>query len=510
MMDIQQAFLQLQNDFEKLIVSKERGIKKNYSKAYKDLRNKLQKVYDDYEKDKVVDVDEFKKYNRLKKLDAETAALLVKLYIDNKKLIKSTLNEVISTTEKSSFKIFKDTGINPIKRKFDSTKVINQEIAGKIWTDRMKHYGDNFVYDVHSVIRQGLERGDTYTTMSKTLKEKFGKDLKRSTTIARTESARVQSYAKNATMEEVNKQTPLTKTWRTMKDEGVRSSHQAMEGVTVKFDEEFTLPSGATCMYPTSSGNPAEDINCRCYLEYKLDTETEIKSEEVTDLGYNKNEIYLSKSFDDLRQVLGNKEIEIEEAVRELNFEMVKNTIGAIVDVSSEYPDALNNIKLITTSNKGVMSCSGGKITFNPQYYKDIEKLKKACLDSSKSGWWIKNASIESIGVHEFGHAINWDLISKNPNYTYDFERIFDWNSDSTAKQIVSQACKDIKKTPYGKGLTNKSIRSAQSNYGATNAGEAIAEAFADKYINKKNANPLSLRIIELIDERFIKYKGAK
>lgn len=306
MMDIQQAFLQLQNDFEKLIVSKERGIKKNYSKAYQDLRNKLQKVYDDYEKDGVVDVDEFKKYNRLKKLDAETAALLVKLYIDNKKLIKSTLNEVINTTEKKSFKIFKETGINPIKRKFNPTEVINQEIAGKIWTDRMKHYGDNFVYDVHSIIRQGLERGDTYTTMSKTLKEKFGKDLKRTTTIARTESTRIRSYTTNATMEEVNKQTPLTKTWRTMKDEGVRSSHQTMEGVTVKFDEEFTLPSGATCMYPANSGNPAEDINCRCYLEYKVDKSSDEKLNKIDEVLNDKSENFFDATKE-WKQVPQNK-----------------------------------------------------------------------------------------------------------------------------------------------------------------------------------------------------------
>lgn len=292
-MDIQQAFLQLQNDFKSLIKSKERGIKKNYSKAYQDLRNKLQKVYDNYEREGVVDVNELKKYNRLKKLDTVTAALLVKLYIDNKKLIKSTLNEVINTTEKNSFKIFKETGINPIKRKFNSTEVINQEIAGKIWTDRMKHYGDNFVYDVHSIIRQGLERGDTYTTMSKTLKEKFGQDLKRATTIARTESARVQAYTTNATMTEVDKQTPLIKIWRTMKDEGVRNSHKSMEGVMVKFDEEFTLPSGDTCMYPTSSGNPAEDINCRCYLEYNVDR-NDAKGE---NLEYNIDDIIIHKSL---------------------------------------------------------------------------------------------------------------------------------------------------------------------------------------------------------------------
>ncbi|CDZ74858.1 phage putative head morphogenesis protein [Peptoniphilus sp. ING2-D1G] len=291
---MKEDFLKLQKDFEKLIKDKEKAIVKNYASSYKKLRKKLSDIYDKYEKDGVISKDELRKYNRLKALDLATAKTLIDLYSSNKSLIRQTLKEVIEDTKNSSFTIINNrVSITPIKRKFDSTEIINQEIAGKIWTQRIKHYGDNFVYDVHSIIRQGLERGDTYTTVSKSLKSKFGQDLKRAVTIARTESARVQAYTKNATMEEVNKQVSLIKTWRTMKDEGVRRSHQAMEGVTVKFDEEFTLPSGATCMYPKSTGYPEEDINCRCYLEYKVDK----NDDKDENLEYNKDDIIIHKSL---------------------------------------------------------------------------------------------------------------------------------------------------------------------------------------------------------------------
>ena len=33
-----------------------------------------------------------------------------------------------------------------------------------------------------------------------------------------------------------------------------------IQGVRVKFDEEFTLPSGATCLYPKTTGYAEEDI----------------------------------------------------------------------------------------------------------------------------------------------------------------------------------------------------------------------------------------------------------
>lgn len=72
----------------------------------------------------------------------------------------------------------------------------------------------------------------------------------------------------------------MMKVWKTMKDERVRPAkqkgrnkqydHRKMDGVAVKIDEEFILPSGAKTMAPGQSGVAGEDINCRCYLSYEL------------------------------------------------------------------------------------------------------------------------------------------------------------------------------------------------------------------------------------------------
>lgn len=213
---------------------------------------------------------------------------MISLYKDNDKLIKSTLKQIYDKTLEVSI----SHSIVPVKKKIDPTKVIEREVAGRIWTERTKHYGNNFVYDVHSIIKEGLSRGDTYTTMAKNLENRFGKDIGNTVRIARTEGARVLEDTKFQTFEEINKNPNLKviKVWHTMSDERVRDTHQAMEGVEVDFDEEFTLPSGATCMYPKSSGLPSEDINCRCYCEYK----TVVISD---DLGYNIDDIIVPKSL---------------------------------------------------------------------------------------------------------------------------------------------------------------------------------------------------------------------
>lgn len=233
------------------------------------------------------------------------------------------------------------------------------------------------------------------------------------------------------------------------------------------------------------------------------------KADLIPNNGYNINEISSAENFEDLTNYLNSGSIKLDDTVKDLNFDMVKRTLSSIVEVGDKYPGAFENLKTVTTSSEGIMSCSGSQITFNPEYYNNIDKFNEICKDCSDNGWWIKNSSIESIGVHEFGHSINWDLINKKPLIEF-YEKVDDWNEDRTAKKIVSQACKELKKTEYGKGLKFNEIRARQSEYGATTAAEAIAESYADIYANKNNANPLSKKIVEIIDALFEEYSKGR
>lgn len=233
------------------------------------------------------------------------------------------------------------------------------------------------------------------------------------------------------------------------------------------------------------------------------------KADLIPNNGYNINEISSAENFEDLTNYLVSGSIKLDDTVKDLNFDMVKRTLSSIVEVGDKYPGAFENLKTVTTSSEGIMSCSGSQITFNPEYYNNIDKFNEICKDCSDNGWWIKNSSIESIGVHEFGHSINWDLINKKPLIEF-YEKVDDWNEDRTAKKIVSQACKELKKTEYGKGLKFNEIRARQSEYGATTAAEAIAESYADIYANKNNANPLSKKIVEIIDALFEEYSKGR
>lgn len=272
---------------EKLIKKHERGVKEDYKAAYRRLRNKLQKIYADYESE-----DGGVKLTRdeLRKLDTDTAKIMTEMYKGNEKAVQNTLESVLNVSYSAVNTITSKYNIDAVKRKIDANNIIKKQVAGHIWTERIKKYGADFVYDVHGIIHQGLDNGDTYTTTARKLKERFGKDIGNTMRIARTESARVLEDSKYQAFEDLasNESVQVFKIWHTMGDEAVRDTHDAMEGVKVLYDEDFILPSGARCQYPKGTGVAAEDINCRCYVEY------------LTEIGYN-----ISKGEYDLGDTVG-------------------------------------------------------------------------------------------------------------------------------------------------------------------------------------------------------------
>lgn len=259
----------------KLIKKRERGVKQDYKAAYRRLRNKLQKIYADYDNGEEIKLTR----DEMRKLDVETAKIMANMYKGNEKAVQNTLESILNTSYSAVNTITTKYNIEALARKIDANNIIKKQVAGHIWTERIKKYGNDFVYDVHGIIHQGLDNGDTYTTTARKLKERFGKDIGNTMRIARTESARVLEDSKYQAFNDLanNESVQVFKIWHTMGDEAVRDTHDAMEGVKVLYDEDFILPSGARCQYPKGTGVAAEDINCRCYVEY------------VTEVVYNKS-----------------------------------------------------------------------------------------------------------------------------------------------------------------------------------------------------------------------------
>lgn len=292
------SFEDLSKRVERLVKKRESGTMENYKLSYRKLRNKLQMIYLGYEREDGVNISK----RELRKLDKETAKIMIDMYRENKKATENTLKDIFDKAFETVNNTTEKYNIEAVSRNIDPTKVINKEVAGHIWTERIDKYGSDFIYDVHGIIHHGMTNGETFTSMAKKLRDRFGKDIGNTVRIARTEGARVLEDSKYESMKDIaeNESVQVFKVWHTMGDEAVRDTHAAMEGVKVPYDEEFVLPSGARCLYPKDTGVPSEDINCRCYVEYVTETVYNKSVEEIARLnGYDPLEI--SKVVNTLR-----------------------------------------------------------------------------------------------------------------------------------------------------------------------------------------------------------------
>lgn len=387
-------------------------------------------------------------------------------------------------------------------------------------------------------VSRGISTGMSFEQVAQQLAGYTNIGYNNAIRIARTEGHRIQVQSgMDACYKAKDMGADVLKQWDSTMDSATRESHAKVDGEIRELDKEFS--NGL--MFPGDpSGGAAEVVNCRCALlqraRWALDeAELETLKERAEFFGLDKTdsfEEYKKNYLKAASQQTGEKTVEkiagatdflaldkylqsqynisVDDSVKALDFDTVKSALVGCESVIEEYPGLADSIIQITTSKSGVMSCSGKKITFNPHYFSNNTKLVEDCKKMSERRFWVKNASPESIGAHESAHAIEWMMIQKNSGaYQYDWQRIEAWNKCAEAKKLVSQACKNVKKTPYGKGKKNAELIGGISRYGQETASETMAEAFADVYANGENANPLSIEIKRLTAETVKNYEGG-
>jgi len=202
--------------------------------------------------------------------------------------------------------------------------------------------------------------------------------------------------------------------------------------------------------------------------------------------------------------------IQLDSSMGQLELATVKDAISGLEKVVSEYPEVGELLSRGITSSSGVMSCTGTVLSFNPAYFSDRHTLAETCRKMSAQKFWVPNSSPHTIGVHEAAHGVEWALIQANSQYKTHYERVVAWNGGAEAKKIVEEACRNIKKTPYGQNKSLTELIRSISAYALTNNSETMAEAFADVDANGDNANPLSIEIKRLTRVRMNQYKGGE
>lgn len=182
-----------------------------------------------------------------------------------------------------------------IKSGIDNT-LINKIMLNDILEKNRK----GVIYDLKQAINIGITNGETVDMVARRISKALDGDYKKSVRVARTEVHRVREAGLNEgardfdeRLKEAGVDMRMAKIWRTMKDNRVRpnvvrkskkgtitkmgngANHIQMEGQTVLADEQFELSDGNMTDAPGQSGIAAQDINCRCFVRYKLVSEEE-------------------------------------------------------------------------------------------------------------------------------------------------------------------------------------------------------------------------------------------
>ena len=544
---------QYQRQTIKMSLEEEKKVLNSLKKEYAEAKRQVKKKIDDLMSRgdaNLPHVIHQVKYQ--KAIESQIDEALSKLKSGEYQTISDYLEESYGTGFTSSLYRLQKQGI-PLIFPMNRNEIIkavqlNSKISGGLY----KRLGIN-TKAMKNAIRQEVTRGISSSMSSadiaRNIDNRMDSGLYNSYRIARTEGHRINQEASYDAMKKAKDAgADLVKQWDSTLDGRTRPHHRMLDGQIRELEDPFEV-DGLQAQYPSGFGKASEDINCRCVVleigRWELDedeTFTKFDGNQgviVKDLSNSKNfeefrkkynievkkkEVNAIKTVANIKDynelsdfLLKNYNIKLEKSVTSLDFDVVKESIEGVDLIINQFPELKTSLKYIKTSSSGVMSCSGDTINFNPKYYDNPNVIRDACLRCSDSGWWVKNASPKSIGSHETAHGIEWLLIELNETDYGDglsiisrYNRREAWSKCTEAKKIVSEACKNIKKTPYGKDKIFRELKQAISEYANTNPSETLAEAFADVTANGDNANPLSLEIKRLTIKQYNDYKLKK
>ena len=190
-------------------------------------------------------------------------------------------------------------------------------------------------------------------------------------------------------------------------------------------------------------------------------------------------------------------------SLQNLEFKTIQHVASTVDDLAKEFPQAVDSIRKILAhgSPKGAYACASydGELRLG-NYFKSFKDFNRSYKHSVKSGFHPNGSNpVDSVVSLETGHLLERALIQKALKQGRGQIGSLMWNTSAESKRIISQACKDIKATPTGKGRKVNDLIREVSGYASKNRSECLAECVSDYYSNRSNAKPLSKAVWKLL-----------
>ena len=143
-------------------------------------------------------------------------------------------------------------------------ELTTKKVNGKNFSTRLYQYRKQLADRTTTALLSAAANGEGYRKVAKQIGNLTEANYKQALRIARTESGRVQSTAKQKAYKDAeNIGVKLEKRWLATLDKKTRTQHQILDGQTVGIDEKFKH-DGYEADGPRLFGNASLDVNCRC------------------------------------------------------------------------------------------------------------------------------------------------------------------------------------------------------------------------------------------------------
>ena len=317
----------------------------------------------------------------------------------------------------------------------------------------------------------------------------------RGDTIARTETLKAINAANHAAIQQAVDEglapaSAITKIWRHSFSKNERPGHLAMSGTKQKFNMSFINPlTKEELQYPGDSDEASEVINCRCYVEYKIDfaaVEAPATAEQASAyvpafrLGSTSSET-VDQIFDALGEIPG-----VKERLATISDFVSQRKIGTVF---------FDEIKSIEENTKQVVSWA--------EKYLNNSPLRMELLDIPKNVGGLTDPGWDFIMVQSKGSIIEGLAqtlrdVKRNFNFKQDnaggYTPLSAWLHE-LGHQIHFKATVPRKYLDFtGSGMKSLTV------YGETNSEEFFAEHFVLWAMDRKGLVKIRPEIAEMID----------
>ena len=271
-----QMLAYIERELAKNIGRVEKEITQIYAQARRDTRDKMGEIYEKYAKDGELTKAEMTKYNRLDKLEKDLGKRMneadSKAMRRIKRLRKDQYEEAFFMR---AWALDNQLGarLGWGKLKSDAIEKAVENPLDKIVDRRLRA---NSRERIRSAVASGLTRGDSFSQMSRAIRDAINGTRKDALRITRTEGQRAQvlgTQQNHERAQEIGVQG--REYWVATLDGRTRDRHGELDGQPKNEAKNGWRVPGTNTWTPgpLQSGIAEFDINCRCTVEFRIDDE---------------------------------------------------------------------------------------------------------------------------------------------------------------------------------------------------------------------------------------------